>query len=199
MKRMMSLMMLFLINSMLLQAAEINFLDLKSVKLGEPVADFELKDTEGNAHKLTDHQGKVVVIHFWSAKCPFVLRYDDALKAITADYQKDGVVVLGIASNTNEPAEEIKKVAQARQVNYPVLLDPGHKIADQFGAVTTPHVYVINPEGKLVYEGAVDDQGWSEAKKPGKVHVRNAIEQTLKGETVSTPQTKSVGCTIKRF
>ena len=199
MKRMMSLMMLFLISSMSLQAAEINFLDSKSVKLGEPVADFELKDTEGKTHKLTDHQGKVVVIHFWSAKCPFVLRYDDALKAITADYQKDGVVVLGIASNTNEPAEEIKKVAQARQVNYPVLLDPGHKIADQFGAVTTPHVYVINPEGKLVYEGAVDDQGWSEAKKPGKVHVRNAIEQTLKGETVSTPQTKSVGCTIKRF
>lgn len=199
MKRMMSLIMLFLISSTPLQAEGINFLDLKSVKLGESVANFELKDTEGNAHKLADHQGKVVVIHFWSAKCPFVLRYDDALKAITQDYQKDGVVVLGIASNTNEPLEEIKNVARARQVNYPVLLDPDHKIADQFGAVATPHVFVINQEGKLVYEGAIDDQGWSEAKKPGKVYVRNAIEQTLKGETVSTPQTKSVGCTVKRF
>ncbi len=185
--------------SLSLWAAEVDFLKQKVVKLGEPVPDFSLHDTEDIINKLSDYRGKVVMIHFWSAKCPFVLRYDDRLKDITKDYKEQGVVSLAIDSNTNETLLDIEKVAKARKVNYPVLLDPGNKIADQFGAVTTPHVFIVDRDGKLAYEGAVDDQGWSEDKKPTESYVRNALDQILKGEPVKTPQTKSVGCTVKRF
>jgi len=188
----------FLIFSAPLLAA-VNFLDNKAVKLGEAVPDFELKDTAGTSHKLSGYKGNIVMIHFWSATCPFVLRYDEQLKQITEDYQKQGVVVLGIDSNTDEKIEDIKKVAEARKVNYPIFLDPGNKVADQFGAITTPHVFILDKEGKLIYEGAVDDQGWSEDHKPEKFYVRNALGQVLKGEAVTVSKTKSVGCTIKRF
>ncbi len=188
----------FLIFSAPLWAA-VNFLDNKVVKLGEAVPDFELKDTAETSHKLSGYKGNIIMIHFWSATCPFVLRYDEQLKQIAEDYQKQGVVVLGIDSNTNEKIEDIKKVTEVRKVNYPILLDPGNKVADQFGAITTPHVFILDKEGKLIYEGAVDDQGWSEDHKPEKFYVRNALGQVLKGEAVTVSKTKSVGCTIKRF
>lgn len=182
-----------------LLGAAVNFLDHKVVKLGKAVPEFELKDTTGIVYKLSDQKGGVVMIHFWSATCPFVLRYDEQLKSIAEEYQKQGVVVLGIDSNSNEKLEEIKKVADARKVNYPILLDPGNKVADQFGAITTPHVFILDKEGKLIYEGAVDDQGWSENNVPKKFYVRNALNQALKGEPVKVSQSRSVGCTIKRL
>ena len=84
-------------------------------------------------------------------------------------------------------------------MNYPILLDPSNKIADQFGAITTPHVFILDKEGKLIYEGAVDDQGWSEDNVAKKFYVKEALDQALKGEPVSISQTKSVGCTVKRI
>lgn len=107
------------------------FLDKKVVKIGEDVPDFQLQDTEGVTYRLSDYRGKVVMIHFWSATCPFVIRYDDRQR-------------------------------------------------------------------KLIYEGAVDDQGWSE-DNPVKTHyVREAIEAYLSGAPVPNSVTKSVGCTVKR-
>lgn len=178
--------------------AAVHFLDNKIVKLSQAVPDFELKDTAGTAHQLSGHKGKIVMIHFWSATCPFVLRYEEQLQSITENYQKQGVVILAIDSNSNEKLDEIKKIAAARKVNYPILLDPGNKVADQFGAITTPHVFILDKEGKLIYEGAVDDQGWSEDNVPRKFYVKEALDQALKGEPISVSQTKSVGCTVKR-
>ena len=168
-----------------------NFLDKKIVKLGELVPNFRLNDTSGNEHQLSDYQGKVVMVHFWSATCPFVIRYDEELKQIAQDYADRGVVVLGIASNSNETPDQIKGIAEKRKINYPILIDSGNQIADQFGAITTPHVFLINSEGKLSYEGAVDDQGWSEENPVKKRYVRKALEAILSNEPVPYPQTKT--------
>ena len=175
-----------------------DFLARKAVKLGEPVADFALQDLQGNSVKLSDQKGKVVMLHFWSAKCPFVIRYEDRLRQITQDYGAKGVAVFGVDSNTTEPLDQIRKVSDERKLNYPVLLDPDSKIADQFGAITTPHVYILDKEGKLVYEGAVDDQGWDEKNQVTKSHAREALDAVLAGQPVSESATKTVGCTIKR-
>lgn len=179
-------------------SARADFLDKKVVKLGETVPDFTLQDFLGQNHQLSSYRGKVVMIHFWSATCPFVVRYDERLKQITADYQDKDVAVLAIDSNSNETLDQIKKVAEERNVNYPILIDPGNQIADQFGAITTPHVFIIDQEGKLVYEGAVDDQGYAEHNKVKTSYTRDALDAALSGSAVPNPQTKSVGCTVKR-
>jgi peroxiredoxin len=174
------------------------FLDFKQVEIGKEVPNFSLVDLEGNAHPLSDYSGKVVVLHFWSATCPFVLRYEKRIQSIAADYADKNVVVLGIDSNENETLKQIQKVAKKRELNYAVLMDPENKVADQFGAITTPHVFIIDTEGKLVYEGAIDDQGWSEENPVKERFVRNALTQVLAHEPVANAETKTVGCTVKR-
>lgn len=176
----------------------VNFLEKKVVKLGEVVPDFKLKDTAGKAHQLSSYRGKPVMIHFWSATCPFVMRYEERLQEITDDYSKHGVVVLGIDSNSDETAGQIKEVAAKRKVNYPILIDHGNQIADQFGAITTPHVFILDKDGKLIYEGAVDDQGWSEDHPVKKRYVREALDAYLSGLPIPNSKTKTVGCTVKR-
>ena len=175
-----------------------DFLAKKIAKLGRPAPDFELQDLGGNKIKLSANKGKVVMIHFWSATCPFVKRYEERLQNITQDYRSKGVVVIAIDSNINETPDQIKKVAVERGLSYALILDPDHKTADDYGAITTPHVFIINKEGNLAYEGSVDDQGWS-AKNPVKAnYAREALDAVLAGKPVPHPQVKTFGCTIKR-
>ena len=175
-----------------------DFLKRKVVEIGKPVPDFQLSDSWGKAIKLSDYKGKVVMIHFWSATCPFVVRYEPRLQALTKEYASKDVVVLGIDSNADESVAQIRKVASKRDVNYPILIDSDSKIADAFGAITTPHIYVVNREGLLVYEGSVDDQGWSESASVTKQYARDAIEAALAGKAVPSPKTQTFGCSIKR-
>lgn len=175
-----------------------DFLSKKVVKLGETVPDFQLSDTTGKVTKLSDLKGKIVMIHFWSATCPFVARYEERIQQITKDYVDKGVIVLGIDSNVNETQDQIQKVASERNVNYPILIDKGNSIADQFGALTTPHVFLIDREGKLIYEGSVDDQGWGEDNPVTKHYAKDAIEALIAGNPISNPSTQTFGCTVKR-
>lgn len=174
-----------------------DFLAKKQVKLGKEVSDFTLQDLQGQSVSLSSFRGKPVMIHFWSAKCPFVVRYEERLKAITRDYAGK-VTVLGINPNVNDTLEETIQVSGKRGVNYPILMDPGNKIADQFGAVTTPHIFIIDAQGKLVYEGAVDNQGWNEGKTPDKHYVRDALDALLAGKKIEKNKTRTAGCTVKR-
>ncbi len=175
-----------------------DFLARKSVQAGKEVADFSLQGLDGRSVKLSDLRGKVVMLHFWSAQCPFVVRYEERLQKITADYGDKGVVVYGIDSNITESRDKIEKVAAERKLNYPILLDPDSRIADQFGAITTPHVFIIDKEGRLAYEGGVDDQGWGEKDKPTRHYTRDALDALIAGKPVAVPQSKTVGCTVKR-
>lgn len=175
-----------------------DFLSKKSVAIGKPAADFSLQGVNGESFSLSGLKGKTIMLFFWSAECPFVKRYETRLHQIAADYAPKGVAVYAVDSNKNETPDEIKKVSAERNLNYPVLLDPGSKIADQFGAITTPHVFIIDPQGNLAYEGAVDDQGWSEKAQPKTNYVRDALDALLAGKPVPVAVTKSVGCTVKR-
>ncbi len=174
------------------------FLDQKTITLGQPVEDFELTDTAGNPFKLSEHRGKIVVFHFWSAQCPFVVRYEERLQNLTKDFSDKGVEVLGIASNKTESADKIKTVAEERRVNYPILLDPDQSIANKFGAITTPHVFIVDKEGHLVYEGSVDDQGWKDDNPITKSYARDAVEALLSGSPVPVSHTSTFGCSVKR-
>lgn len=166
-------------------------------QIGEPVAEFELAGIDGQRYALSRFRGQIVVLDFWSSQCPISARYEERFKALHAQYTPRGVVFLGIASNDTEPAPEVQQVATERGVPFPILLDPGHAIADRLAAKTTPHVYVIDAEGVLRYQGAVDDDTF-----PGKAslvsYLAPVLDALLAGQEPPYTTTEPMGCSIKR-
>ncbi len=148
--------------------------------------------------KRSDFIGSVLMVVYWSANCPFSKRYDPRVNQIVSDYQSKNVKVVGIDSNSTENLEEIKKAMKARNLQFSILIDPSNLIADQYGAITTPHVFIIDESGILVYEGAIDDQGWSDKNPITAKYARDALDATVTDEILVTPVTKPFGCTIKR-
>lgn len=174
------------------------FLDKKTAAVGQTAPDFNLADTTGTFHRLSDYRGKNVVLVFWSAQCPFIVRYEDRLQDFVRQYADQNVVILGIDANSTESLEDIRKAAAERGVNYPILLDSANAVADQYGAVTTPHLFILDAAGTLVYEGAFDNQGWSEDNPVTEAYARDVVEALLNQQEVPYTQSKTFGCTIKR-
>ncbi|MFN0132914.1 MAG: thioredoxin family protein [Phycisphaerales bacterium] len=170
-------------------------------KVGQPAPAFELKDTDGKTVKLSDYKGKVVVIDWFNPECPVcVMHYKaNSVQDLAAKFKDKNVVFLAI--NSGAPGKQghgVELNATAKKdwkVEFPVLLDESGTVGRAYGAKTTPHCYVIDAKGVLVYAGAIDDG------KPGKIgkvnYVEQAVKQTLAGETVSTPETKPYGCSVK--
>jgi len=198
MKRTSLLLMMLFVLGFVSPAFSQDFLSKKVVKLGEMVPEFNLKDTDGNLVRRSEYKGSILMIVYWSARCPFSERYDPRVKKIVTDYASKGVNVIGIDSNVDESLEEIKKVIKERDLNYSILLDPGNLIANEYGAITTPHVFIIDRAGLLVYEGAIDDQEWSDKNPISQNYAREALDATITDEILVTPKTKPFGCTIKR-
>jgi peroxiredoxin len=169
----------------------------KKVILGETVEDFELKSVQGDPCRLSQFCDSIVVIVFWSAECPVSAEYDAYFDELPDRFHAGRVVVLGIDSNVNYDQDKIVEVKEARGVRFPVLRDGDSAIADRFGALTTPHVFIIDVGGRLVYEGAVDDRTWRQ-REPTVNHVDQALTELLKGEIPSVPHTQPYGCTIVR-
>jgi thiol-disulfide isomerase/thioredoxin len=173
-----------------------------------------LKDVTGKAWTLGDFQkteereGKIVVLDFWSINCPVSVAYEARMKAFHADCAKKDVVFLAIDSNHSEvdldaddPYARIKAYVKKAEVSFPVLIDRGNVIADRFSAKTTPHLFVIDREGKLRYTGALDDDSNGEKEKAGEkveTHAADAVAALLAGKAPETSSTPPVGCTIKR-
>lgn len=172
----------------------------QAAEIGKPLADFELQDLDGRTHRLSDYQGKVVVIDFWSATCPVSTKYEPRLAKLYDTYTPRGVVFLGIDSNQNETREQIRQVAAERQVRFPILLDPQNRVADLYQAKTTPHTYLVDPQGILRYEGAIDNDSWASA--PGaslKPILALALDAVLGGKPVPVEKMEPWGCSIKRM
>ena len=172
--------------------------DSKQVILGEQVEDFELLDMRGMSHGLSQYRGKLVVIVFWSAECPVSAAYDAYFNGLLEHHADRQVVILGIDSNVHYGQEEIAKAPAERGVRFPVLRDGDSTIADRFGALTTPHVYIIDSEGRLAYEGAVDDKTLRQPEATVN-YVDKALAALLDGDTPPVQQTQPYGCTIVRY
>ncbi len=114
------------------------------VVLGDRVADFELKTVEGESYTLDQFEGRLVVLVFWSAECPVSTEYDAFFNGLLDRYASERIVVLGIDSNMNYGRDTITSAMTERGVQFPVLRDADARIADCFGALTTPHVYIID-------------------------------------------------------
>ena len=196
------------------QSAEAAELLGDQLKVGDTVTDFTLTDTEDKEHKFSDLKNKIVVLEWFNPGCPFVVAQHEKgpLKTFAEEIAKPGNDVVFIAVNSGAPGKQGagKDVnAKAREkwsMKYPVALDEDGKVGRMFGATNTPHMFVIDKQGTLVYAGAIDNAPngkvnprMPEGKNgPGIVnYVKQAVEELLAGETVTIPETDAYGCNVK--
>ena len=165
------------------------------MELNQPAPDFVLPDLHGRLHRLCDYRGKIVIVNFWSAECPHSARTDQAILALIEKW--DGEVdLLSSAANQNESVQLVEEVSQARDIPK-ILIDARHVVADQYEAVTTPHVFVLDREGVLRYRGAVDDITFRR-REVTQLFLREAVEALLHGEIPELSETTAYGCAIMR-
>ncbi|CUS85710.1 Peroxiredoxin [Candidatus Kryptobacter tengchongensis] len=176
----------------------------KKVEVGNVVPDFSLVDLNGKVVKLSDFKDKIVVLEWSNPNCPFVQRVykEKIMTTVQKEFTQKGIVWI-IINSTNpkhrdyrEPKELQKIYSEWGAVYTAYLMDPDGKVGRMFDAKTTPHMFIIDKNGKLVYNGAIDDDPRGE-KKEKINYVRNALNEILAGKPVSVSITKPYGCSVK--
>ncbi|MBL7711402.1 MAG: thioredoxin family protein [Chitinophagaceae bacterium] len=174
-------------------------------KPGSEVADFKLKNVDGKTVSLSsvnDAKGYIVV--FTCNHCPYAKAYEDRIIALHQKYAGQGYPVIAINSNDPKVAPDdsyskMKERAKEKQFPFVYLYDDKQEIAKRFGAVRTPHVYLVQNSGnqKIVrYIGAIDNN-WEDAAAADQHYVAQAIDELNAGKPVAMQETKAIGCTIK--
>jgi peroxiredoxin len=169
-------------------------------RLGSKVDDFTLSDFLGKGHSLRDFEDSIVVVAFLGTECPLAKIYGAQLAALSEKYKDRGVVFLGINSNQQDTPTELGHYARQHKITFPLLKDPGNRVADQFKAKRTPEVFVLDRENVIRYQGRIDNQfGVGYARRGAtRKHLAQAIEELASGKAVSVPFAKAVGCHIGR-
>ncbi len=162
---------------------------------GKPAPDFQLQDLHGETHTLRQVRGRLVLLNFWSAECPWSERVDRLLFPNLLRWG-DRVVLLLIGANANEPADLLERVSAERGLP-PILLDPAQSVVDRYGAQTTPHFFILDDQGLLRYQGAYDDVTFRQ-RSPTRSYVVEAMEALLKGVNPEIGKKPAYGCTIVR-
>jgi peroxiredoxin len=168
------------------------------LKVGDAVPDMQLADENGAPHKLSDHRGKVVVFEWTNPDCPFVKRHytADTMEKLSQQLGANGVVWYAVNStHYNKPADSIAWKKE-QGFDYQTLQDQEGKLGRLMGARTTPHMFVVGPDGKLAYAGAIDDDPRGRADKP-KNYVSNAAQALLAGAALENSNTEPYGCSVK--
>ena len=176
-------------------------------KVGAPAPNFTLSDASGKNRSLGDFKGKYVVLEWFNPGCPFVQKHykSDNMQALQKQFTGKDVVWLTIDSSAPgkegylTPEEANKQMADWKIKSTALLLDPDGKVGHQYHATNTPHMFIVDPEGKLIYEGAIDSKASYDDTdiKSSTNYVRAALEEAMAGKPVANAQTKAYGCSIK--
>ncbi len=169
--------------------------------------DFTLTDTYGQQHTLADYAGQWVVLEWLNYDCPFVRKhYDgDNMQALQEQYTSDGVVWMSIVSSApglqgNFSNDEMNaRTAEHGGYQTAVLIDADGTVGHAYGARTTPHMFVINPDQEIVYNGAIDDRPSPDpATLDGATnYVSGALDAAMAGQAVTPASTQPYGCSVK--
>jgi peroxiredoxin len=163
------------------------------------VADFHLKDTTGHLRSLGEYKGKrALVIVFIGTQCPIANAYVPTLADLHQHYAGKGVQFLAINANDQDTFADVRAHARERKIPFPVLKDAEHKAAQALGAVRTPEAFLLDSDRVIRYRGHIDNQyGYSYRRSaPTRTELKDAIEELLKGKSISVPQTEVQGCMI---
>ncbi len=169
------------------------------LKIGDAAPDWSgIPGTDGKKHSLSDYKdAKVIVMVFTCNHCPTAVAYQDRLKEFQKDYGKKGVQLIAVNVN-NLPADKLDKMkerAEKEKFNFPYIYDSSQKMGRDYGAKTTPHLFVLCKERKVAYIGAMDDNG--KADKVKEHYLRDAVDALLAGKKPEKTETRPTGCSVK--
>jgi hypothetical protein len=165
------------------------------MQINQPAPDFELPDRQGSLHRLSRYRGRIVIVNFWSADCPHSDRTDRWIVSQLAGWG-GAVELLSIAANRGESAASVDQAVRERGLPG-VLIDAEHIVADQYEAITTPHIFVLDRDGVLRYRGAVDDVAFRPTK-PTRFYLKEAVDALIAGRLPETAESPAYGCALVR-
>jgi peroxiredoxin len=176
-------------------------------EVGKAAPDFALSDSNGKKHSLSDLKGKFVVLEWFNPGCPFVKKHysSNNMQELQKKYTEKGVVWLTISSSAEgkqghlTPELANQEIKEKKANMTALLLDHDGKVGQAYGAKTTPHMFVIDPKGTLIYGGAIDDNDSADPEviKTSKNYVAAALDEAMSGKPVQVASTDSYGCSIK--
>jgi len=174
-------------------------------EVGDAVADFKLKNTDGKTVALSDYRNaKGVIVIFDCITCPYSKAYNNRIIALNKKYASQNFPVVAIQPNDPEISpgdsfDEMIKHAKKNNYDFPFLFDETQGVTKNFGATNTPHVFLLVKDGsgfKVAYIGAIDDNA-KDASAVSKKYVEDAVDAVLANKPIPSTKTKAMGCTIK--
>jgi glutathione peroxidase-family protein len=178
-----------------------------SAETGKAAPNFSLVDSQGKTHNLSDYKGKTIVLEWINFECPFVRKHYDVknMQSLQKKWGEKGVVWLVInSSNEGKQGHYVgddlkKRIANEKGNQTAYLLDTNGKVGKQYGAKVTPHMYIINPAGTLVYQGAIDNNPSKDsADIPTSInYIDQGLTELMDAKPLSVSNTKAYGCSVK--
>ena len=175
--------------------------------VGQPAPDITLKDTTGKTVRLSDFKGKHVVLEWTNPGCPFVRKHYDSgnMPATQKDAASKNVVWLAVNSTEKasgdylEPAKLTSWLKERQSVPTAILMDEEGTAGRAYGARTTPHMYIVNPQGQLIYAGGIDSIASAKADDIPRAtnYVKTGLAEALAGKRLTASTTRPYGCSIK--
>ncbi|WP_457282695.1 thioredoxin family protein [Polaromonas sp. P5_D5] len=177
-----------------------------TASVGQAAPDFSAPDTAGKTRNLGDYRGKLVVLEWTNPGCPFVRKhYSGNMQGLQKEFTAKGVVWLSINSTEAEssdylaPAKLAGWMAEKQGQPTATLMDESGRIGQLYGAKTTPHMYIISPQGQLIYAGGIDSIPSARVDdiKTATNYVRQGLTEALGGKPLSVATSRAYGCSVK--
>ncbi len=178
-----------------------------AAKVGEPAPGFSAVDSNGKTQRLSDYKGKFVVLEWHNQGCPYTKKHyaSGNMQRLQKEWTAKGVVWLTVISSAPgtqgfvTPTQENEYIKTMNAVPTAAILDPGGTLGHLYAAKTTPHMFIIDPNGTLIYNGAIDDHSSSD---PGDIagsrnYVSSALQEATSGKPITEPATRPYGCSVK--
>ncbi len=179
----------------------------RAAQVGKPAPDFTATDTNGKVHKLSEYRGKFVVLEWTNRGCPYTQKHYNSgnMQRLQREWTSKGVIWLTVVSSAPgeqgyvTAPEENAYLRENSAAPTTVLLDPTGTVGHLYDAKTTPHMFIINSQGMLIYNGAIDDRPTTDLAdvNGAKNYVSASLQEATSGKPVSNPTTRPYGCSVK--
>jgi peroxiredoxin len=178
-----------------------------AVKIGEPAPNFTGVDSNGKQQSLSAYKGKFVVLEWHNQGCPYTRKHYESgnMQRLQKEWTSKGVIWLTVISSAPgtqgfvTPTQENEYLQKMNAAPTAVIMDPGGSLGHLYGAKTTPHMFIIDPSGTLIYNGAIDDHATSDQADiaSSKNYVSMALQEAMSGKPVTDAATRPYGCSVK--